>query len=112
MTSADKNEQNPSEYKSTSNAFLIEVKTQIMAPIPWVAPHIEFGIGASIGSFETITPITNIEDSGLMLHNPFSIGLELGEKHIFEIAFTYYFHNGIQQFVGAAAIGISIPLKS
>lgn len=47
-----------------------------------------------------------------MLHIPFSIGLELGKKHNFGIAFTYYFHISVEQFAGAAAIGLSIPLKS
>lgn len=59
LTSADENEQNPPEYKSTANAFLIGGKTRITAPIPWVAPYIEFGIGASFGSFETVTALPN-----------------------------------------------------
>lgn len=112
LTKTDDNEQNASEYESTANAFLIGVKTRITAPIPWIAPYIEFGIGASIGSFETVTPYTNIDNRGLIMHIPFSIGLELGPKHNFDIAFTYYFHNSVEQFAGAAAIGISIPLNN
>ena len=112
LTKADNNNQNAAEYKSTANAFLIGGKTRITAPIPWVAPYVELGIGASIGSFETVTPFTNINDSGLIMHIPFSIGLELGRKHNFDIAFTYYFHNSVEQFAGAAAFGISIPLNN
>ncbi len=112
LTKTDNNEQNAPEYKSTANAFLIGGKTRITAPIPWVAPYIEFGIGVSIGSFETVTPFTNIDDSGLFMHIPFSIGLELGPKHNFDIAFTYYFHNSVEQFAGAAAFGISFPLDN
>ena len=104
--------QNTQEYRSIANAFLIGGKTRITAPIPWVAPYVELGIGASVGSFETVTPFTNIRDSGLLIHIPFSIGLELGPKHNFDIAFTYYFHNSVEQFAGAAAVGISIPLGS
>ncbi len=111
LTKAEDNEQNSPEYKSTANAFLIGGKVRITAPIPWVAPYLESGIGASIGSFETFTPFTNIKDSGLIFHIPVSIGLELGPKRNFDIAFTYYFHNSVEQFAGAAAFGISIPLK-
>jgi len=112
LTKAYDNNQNGPEYISTANAFLIGGKTRITAPIPWVAPYVELGIGASIGSFETVTPFTNINDSGLIMHIPFSIGLELGRKHNFDIAFTYYFHNNVEQFAGAAAFGISIPLNN
>ncbi|MDH7444809.1 hypothetical protein [Aquimarina sp. 2201CG14-23] len=112
LTKTDENEQNAPEYESTTRAFLIGGKTRIKAPIPWVAPYLEFGIGASIGSFETVTPFTNINDSGLIMHIPFSFGLELGPKHNYDIAFTYYFQNTVEQFAGAVAVGISIPLKN
>lgn len=111
-TNTKDNEQNQPAYKTTTNAFLIGGKTRITAPIPWVAPYFEIGIGASIGSFETFTPSTNIDDSGLILHIPFSLGLELGLKHNFDIAFTYYFHNSVEQFAGAAAFGISFSLDN
>jgi len=111
LTKADDNEQNSPEYKSTANAFLIGGKVRITAPIPWIAPYLESGIGASIGSFETFTQFTDIEDRGIFIHIPVSIGLELGPKRNFDIAFTYYFHNRVEQFAGAAAFGISIPLN-
>jgi len=97
-------------YKSTAKAFLIGGKTRITAPIPWIAPYFEIGIGASIGSFANITPYTNIEDSGVISHLPLSLGLELGPKHNVNIGFTYYFHNSMEQFAGAAAFGLSFPL--
>jgi hypothetical protein len=34
-----------------SNAFLLGAKVRVAAPIPYVAPFIETGIGMSIGSF-------------------------------------------------------------
>lgn len=105
------NQQNEPNYKVTSNAFLIGTKARIKAPFPWVAPYLEAGVGASIGSFETYTPFTTIDKSGLILHIPFSLGLELGPKHNFDIAFTYYFHPSVEQFSGAAAFGFSFPLN-
>lgn len=98
------------DFKTTSNAFLIGGKTRIIAPIPWVAPYLEIGIGASIGSFETFTPYTDLKKSGLIVHMPWSIGLELGPKRNFDIAFTYYEHHTMDQFSGALAIGYSFPL--
>ena len=111
-SNVDDNQQNEPNYKSTANAFLFGGKTRITAPIPWVAPYFEIGIGASVGSFETFTPFTDIKNNGLQMHIPISIGLELGRKHSFDIAFTYYFHNSAEQFVGAAALGFSIPLNN
>ena len=103
---------NDTNFKSTANAFLFGAKTRIKAPIPWVAPYIEVGLGGSIGAFETLTPSVNIEKKGLLFHIPISIGLELGRKHNFDFAFTYYFHNSVEQFAGATAIGFSFPIDS
>jgi hypothetical protein len=113
LTAADKNanQQNLTDYKVTSNAFLIGGKFRACAPIPWVAPYFELGVGASIGSFETYTPLTNSKKNGLIMHIPFSIGLAVGRKHNVDIAFTYYYHPAVDQFSGAAALGFSFPLK-
>nr|WP_321236870.1 hypothetical protein [uncultured Psychroserpens sp.] len=112
LTSADENDksQNDPEYKVTSNAFLIGGKFRIAIPIPWVAPYIETGIGASIGSFETFIPTAGFEKKGILLHIPVSLGLALGPEHNWDIAFTYYFHPSVEQFAGAAALGFSFPL--
>lgn len=109
----DKNKDSHPNYyapRATSKAFLFGGKTRIKAPIPWVAPYFEIGIGASIGKFITSTPQTILEETGFLFHIPVSLGLELGPKHNFDIAFTYYFHNSVEQYVGAAALGVSIPL--
>lgn len=100
-----------SEYRVTSKAFLLGCKARIAVPIPWVAPYLELGIGASIGSFETYTPIDNIKENGLLMHIPFTLGLALGKENNVEVAFTYYFHPNVNQFSGAAAIGLSFPIN-
>ena len=114
LTKADEddNPQNAPSYKSTANAFLFGAKARITAPIPWVAPYVEAGIGASVGSFETVTTFTNLEESGLLYHIPVSLGLELGPKRNFDMAFTYYFHPSVEQVAGAEAIGITMPLNT
>lgn len=111
-TDSDDNEPNEPNYMLETSAFLIGAKVRVKAPIPWVAPFIEFGYGASIGSFRTFTSNDDIDKSGLVGHVPVSIGLELGPKHNVDIAFTYYYHTSVRQFAGAAAIGFTLTLGS
>ena len=103
--------QNLTQYEVTSKAFLLGGKIRVAAPIPWVAPYIEIGLGASIGSFVTYTPETNKKKNGLLMHIPYTIGLALGRNNNVEVAFTYYDHPSVEQFSGAAAIGLSFPLN-
>lgn len=113
LTSPDNDDYQQTQlgYKVTSNAFLLGGKVRVCAPIPYIAPYFEVGVGVSIGSFETYTPYTNIKKNGAIMHIPFSIGLALGRKHNLDIAFTYYFHDSLNQFSGAAAFGMTFPLK-
>ncbi|MET7030630.1 hypothetical protein [Sediminicola luteus] len=113
FTSPDKNstQEDLSQYKVTSNAFLLGGKIRLAAPIPWVAPYIETGLGVSLGSFETYTPNTNIKKKGLLMHLPISTGLALGRDHNIDFAFTYYYHPSVDQFSGALAVGLSFPLN-
>ncbi len=97
-------------YRSSANVFLIGGKTRITAPVPFVAPYFEIGVGASIGNFETYTPTTSIEESGVFVHIPVSLGLKIESLQNVDIRLTSYFHNNLQQFTGAAAIGISFPV--
>lgn len=99
-------------YKSRikSNAALLGAKVRVAAPIPYVAPFIEAGVGMSLGSFETRTQFTDIEKSGVVMHIPFSLGLAIGRRHNYEIKFTYYYHDTAKQLSGAAAIGVSFPI--
>jgi hypothetical protein len=99
-----------SEYRVTSKAFLLGGKARICAPIPWIAPYIELGVGVSAGSFETFTPSTYKKDSGLLMHIPYTLGLALGKNHEVEIAVTYYEHPSVDQFSGALSVGFSFPL--
>ena len=111
LTKGDGNPPNTPDYTATANAFMLGGKTRLTAPIPYVAPYIEFGIGASLGTFRTFSLLTDIDKSGLLFHIPASLGLELGANHNFDLAFTYYFHPSADQYAGAVAIGISFPLK-
>lgn len=103
---------NPTDEKAESKAFLLGGKARVRAPIPWVAPYVEIGIGASIGKFDTFTAFTNINKSGLIYHIPFSFGVELGRHNNVDLGLTYYYQPTVEQFTGAFAVGISIPLKN
>ncbi|MGS2727101.1 hypothetical protein ACU8DI_10875 [Psychroserpens sp. BH13MA-6] len=107
---SDNTDPNSPVYSVSANAFIIGGKTRLRVPIPWVAPYVEVGLGASIGSFENMTLFKNLNDSGVLIHVPASIGFELGPEHNFDIAFSYYFHDSVQLFAGAAAIGFSFPV--
>jgi len=101
---------NPTDERAESKAFLIGGKARVRAPIPWVAPYIEIGLGASIGKFETFTAYDNIDKNGIIYHIPFSFGLELGRNNNVDLGFSYYFQPSVEQYVGAFAVGITLPL--
>lgn len=101
---------NPTNEKAESKAVLLGGKARVRAPVPWVAPYVEFGIGTSIGKFETLTAFDDIDKSGITYHIPFSLGLELGKNNNVDLGFTYYFQPSVKQYVGALAVGITFPL--
>jgi len=102
---------NPTHEKAESKALLLGGKARIRAPIPWVAPYIEIGLGTSIGKFETFTSFDNIHKGGIIYHVPFSFGLELGRNNNVDLGFAYYFQPSVEQYVGAFAVGITFPLS-
>ena len=102
---------NPTNEKAETRAFLLGGKARVRAPIPWVAPYIEIGIGTSIGTFETFTAFDNINKNGLVYHIPFSFGLELGRDNSVDVGFAYYFQPSVRQYAGAFALGLTIPLR-
>ena len=103
---------NPTDEKAETKAFLLGGKARVRAPIPWVAPYVEIGIGTSIGKFETLTAFDNIEKTGIIYHIPFSLGFELGKNNNVDLGFAYYFQPSVEQYAGAFSVGITIPLKN
>ena len=103
---------NPTGEKAETKAFLLGGKIRVRAPIPWVAPYVEIGIGTSIGKFETLTAFDNIDKSGIIYHIPFSFGLELGKNNNVDLGFAYYFQPSVEQYVGAFAVGITFQVNN
>lgn len=101
---------NPTYEIAESKALLLGGKTRLRAPIPWVAPYIELGIGTSIGKFRTYTYLDDIDKTGIIFHVPFSFGLELGKNNNVDLGFVYYIEPTVEQYAGAFAVGITFPL--
>ncbi|WP_149208419.1 hypothetical protein [Flavobacterium johnsoniae] len=97
-------------YKVTTRALLVGGKARICAPIPWVAPFIEGGIGASFGKFQTFTPAVNYNKNTVLMHIPISFGLAVGRKNNFELAFSGYFHPAAKQSTGVFSAGYNFPI--
>lgn len=111
LTSTDEDAvKNPKGYRVETKAFLVGGKVRLCAPIPWVAPFIEAGIGTSIGSFVTYTKDVNKKASGAQVHIPISVGLAVGRKNNIEIGISFYGHPSIEQSSGVFAAGLSFPL--
>ena len=110
IASGTSDEEAMKDYNMKSNAFLLGTKVRVAAPIPYVAPFIELGVGVSVGSFETYTPLTEVRKNGFLLHVPYSLGVAVGRRHQVDIKFTYYHHPSADQFSGAFAGGFSFKL--
>ena len=103
---------NPTIYRCSANAFLLGTKVRFTLPIPWVAPYLEAGIGASIGSFRTFTPLHDIDKKGFALHYPISLGLQIGRHHNFDLGLSYYMMPNEEQVNAVIGIGFTIPLNN
>jgi len=110
VASGESDKNDTQQWNIKSNAALMGAKVRIAAPIPYVAPFVETGLGMSVGSFVTQTPLTDKKKNGAVFHIPVTLGLAIGKKHKYEVKFTYYFHDTVKQFSGAAAFGIAFPL--
>lgn len=102
---------NPTSEKAESKAFNLGGKARVRAPIPWVAPYLEGGIGVSLGKFETSTVFKYISRSGIIYHIPFSLGLELGRNNNVDLGLTYFYQPTVEQYSGAFAVGLTFPLN-
>lgn len=102
----------PTLEKTESKACLLGGKVRVRAPIPWVAPFIEFGIGTSIGEFVTFTAYDNIDKTGVIYHIPLSFGVELGKNSDVDLTAVYYFQPSVEQLASAFAFALQFPLNT
>ena len=94
----------------TANIGFLGAKARLALPIPYVAPFLEIGFGASVGSLRTLTPDTDDEVNGVTSHVVLNIGMAIGRHHEVEISLPTTIHSAAQQFEGAIAFGFNLAL--
>jgi len=95
----------------SSKSLFVGGKIRLMAPIPYIAPYFEIGVGGSFGSFKVHVSNVDRQDSGVFFHIPMSIGIAVGKNHSTEIVFTYLFYPSIDLTNGAFAVGIQLARR-
>jgi hypothetical protein len=95
----------------SASLFFLGGAVRLMAPLPYLAPFVESGIGASLGSMRTRSgSAVDVRWSGLTYHVPVAVGLALGSQHEYELAVQYLLHPAQHQINGAFAVGFAFPL--
>src|SRR5262249_15783710 len=85
-------------------------KLRVMAPIPWFGPYLGLGLGLSAGNLRTLDGPVDETSSGLVFHVPVAIGVALGQRNQYDIAFSYLVHPGPKQTDGAIAFGFGFAV--
>jgi hypothetical protein len=94
-----------------SQIAFLGAKVRLMAPIPYVGPYLELGLGASVGNLRTLDGSMLDETSrGVTFHVPVALGLALGRQHDYDIGFSYLFHLDIKNVGGAVAFGFGFAV--
>jgi hypothetical protein len=88
-------------------------KGRLTIPIPYVAPYIEAGLGASVGNLTTRVYDIDVDFTGVTYHVPFAFGLSIGNMHDYfvDLGFSFLFHPAQSQANGALAFSLAFSLK-
>jgi hypothetical protein len=97
--------------EATSQIVQLGSKLRLAAPIPWLAPFIELGVGLSLGVSRIELGDDERFTSGLGFNLPFALGVALGPEHSVEITIVFYQHYRAEQFLAAFMLGFRIPLE-
>ncbi len=90
----------------SSQLVFAGARFRMMAPIPYVGPFFELGLGGSVGRMTTeVGRTVGVSWSGGTYHVPAAVGVALGSRHQLEIAFAYMFHPLQRQVNGGATVG-------
>jgi hypothetical protein len=86
-------------------------RVRVTAPIPWIAPFLETGVGLSLGQFVTQTRWSDENIRGVRGHVPLAFGLKLGPSHAVELGVYMLLHPNVAQLNVGPAFGLSFPLR-
>jgi hypothetical protein len=82
----------------SAGIFFLGAKGRLVAPIPWVAPFFELGVGISIGRTTTLNgAVVEAEAKGFIPHWLWGLGLALGPHNEFSLSLQYLEHTRGQQ---------------
>lgn len=99
----------PTDCESKSRLLSLGLKARITAPIPYVAPYLELGLGTSAGAMTTRTPLATDKLLGVTYHVPLTVGISLGEFRTVDFEFAYFFLPSNYAVVGAAPVKFGFP---
>jgi hypothetical protein len=84
-------------------------KFRLTAPIPYVAPFLELGIGLSLGVLTAQTPYG--DGTAYFTYNiPISFGLVLGKDQSVDLGIITLLQPSVAQSVGGFVVGLAFPL--
>lgn len=98
----------------SSNIGVAGAKLRLLAPIPYVAPYFEFGMGTSLGSVTTRVgaygayPLLDESHSGVLFHVPLAWGFAFGRNYRHKVSLEYFVHPGRKHVTGVLALGIGL----
>jgi len=90
---------------SATLAFLGS-KVRLTAPIPYVRPYIDLGVGLSAGSATVrVGDVVNRHRAGILFHVPVGLGVQIGNRWPIDVGMLIMFHPEVDGNFGAL-IGI------
>ncbi|MGH7435146.1 MAG: hypothetical protein ACRENE_05700, partial [Polyangiaceae bacterium] len=94
----------------SEEVVVLGAKGRLMAPIPWVAPFIELGLGLSIGTIHATDVGVDRIRHGAVIDLPIGFGLSLGPKHNVDLGAIILDHGGAEATGAALYVGVSLPV--
>ncbi len=95
-----------------SHIGYLGARLRLMAPIPYVGPFFELGLGGSLGNLTTrFGGIVDDRFYGVTYHVPWAVGLAFGEHHQYAVELSYLQHPAHDHIAGGVGLGLTIPLS-
>lgn len=95
-----------------AHIFFFGGKLRLLAPLPYVAPFIEVGFGASAGTLHTrIGSAVDKTVTGITPHVPVAVGLGFGARHEWQVSFQYLLHGKADQVGAGFVLAYAFPVS-